>query len=234
MPERASRITCAPTSRRALRTFPFRDFEHNKVWLPLVLLAHDLIAWTQTLLLGGGSARCEPKRLRYRLLHTAARLAISGRQAPLRLAATGPGPASSWPRSAACGRCLRSAEPRPRNPIATASLAPVAPRRLPKNTAATIDNGSRRASPAARGAPAPARPPAMLSSGRTTTQPTHQRGLHARSGLVIMRGPLGPRGLARCGTDPTPPAPQGRILGWVDPASGHLFVGRATHDLRAY
>ena len=73
-----------------LANLPFRDFEHNKVWLALVMLAHDLIAWTQTLLLTGELARCEPKRLRYRLLHTAARLAISGRHARLRLAATWP------------------------------------------------------------------------------------------------------------------------------------------------
>ncbi|MBA3908055.1 MAG: transposase [Pseudonocardiales bacterium] len=53
-------------------------------------LAHDLIAWIQTLLLTDELARCEPKRLRYRLLHTAARLAISGRTARLRLQATWP------------------------------------------------------------------------------------------------------------------------------------------------
>ena len=73
-----------------LANLPFRDFEHNKVWLKLVLLAHDLIAWTQTLLLSGELAKAEPKRLRYRLLHTAARLAISGRRARLRLQATWP------------------------------------------------------------------------------------------------------------------------------------------------
>ena len=73
-----------------LANLPFRDFEHNKVWLALVMLAHDLITWTQTLLLAGELARCEPKRLRYRLLHTAARLAISGRQARLRLAVNWP------------------------------------------------------------------------------------------------------------------------------------------------
>lgn len=71
-----------------LANLPFRDFEHNRVWLKLVLLAHDLIAWTQTLILDGELARCEPKRLRYRLLHTAARHAISGRTARLRLQAT--------------------------------------------------------------------------------------------------------------------------------------------------
>jgi hypothetical protein len=73
-----------------LRNLPFRDFEHNRVWLELVALAHDLIAWTQRLLLVGELARCEPKRLRYRLLHVAARLAFHARSATLRLQ-------RSWP-----------------------------------------------------------------------------------------------------------------------------------------
>jgi hypothetical protein len=71
-----------------LANLPFRDVDLNAVWLELVLIAHDLIAWTQTLALTGELQTCEPKRLRYRLLHVAARLAISGRQAKLRLAAT--------------------------------------------------------------------------------------------------------------------------------------------------
>ena len=73
-----------------LRNLPFRTFSHNEIWLQLVLIAHDLITWTQRLLLTGELARCEPKRLRYRLLHVAARLAISGRKARLRLQATWP------------------------------------------------------------------------------------------------------------------------------------------------
>jgi hypothetical protein len=73
-----------------LRNLPFRDFEHNRVWLALVLIAHDLLAWTQRLLLTGELARCEPKRLRYRLLHVAARLAFHARTAKLRLQATWP------------------------------------------------------------------------------------------------------------------------------------------------
>ena len=68
-----------------LRNLPFRDFEHNKVWLQLVLLAHDLIVWTQRLLLTGELAKAEPKRLRYRLLHIAGRLAFHARSARLRL-----------------------------------------------------------------------------------------------------------------------------------------------------
>jgi hypothetical protein len=73
-----------------LRNLPFRDFEHNRVWLEIVRIAHDLIRWTQRLLLTGELARCEPKRLRYRLLHVAARLAFHARVARLRLQA-------SWP-----------------------------------------------------------------------------------------------------------------------------------------
>jgi hypothetical protein len=73
-----------------LRNLPFRDFEHNRVWLEIVRLAHDLIVWTQRLLLTGDLARCEPKRLRYRLLHVAARLAFHARTATLRLQ-------GSWP-----------------------------------------------------------------------------------------------------------------------------------------
>ena len=49
-----------------LRNMPFRDFEHNRVWLMLVGIAHDLLVWTRRLLLTGELARCEPKRLRYR------------------------------------------------------------------------------------------------------------------------------------------------------------------------
>jgi hypothetical protein len=68
-----------------MRNMPFRDFEHNQVWLAIVGIAHDLIAWTQRLLLTGELARAEPKRLRYRLLHVAGRLAFHARTATLRL-----------------------------------------------------------------------------------------------------------------------------------------------------
>ena len=73
-----------------LRNMPFRDFEHNRVWLMLVAIAHDLLIWTQRLLLTGELARAEPKRLRYRLLHVAARLAFHARKATLRIHAAWP------------------------------------------------------------------------------------------------------------------------------------------------
>lgn len=68
-----------------LAKFPFREFALNEVWLQIVMLAHDLIVWTQALLLDGELQKAEPKRLRYRLLHVAARLAFHGRRAQLRL-----------------------------------------------------------------------------------------------------------------------------------------------------
>jgi hypothetical protein len=73
-----------------LAKLPFRDFQMNQVWLYLVLIAHDLIRWTQALLLCGELAKAEPKRLRHRLLHVAARLAFHGRRARLRLQRTWP------------------------------------------------------------------------------------------------------------------------------------------------
>jgi len=73
-----------------LRNMPFRTFEHNQVWLQIAHLAHDLICWTQRLLLTGELAQAEPKRLRYRLLHVAARLAFHARTATLRLPAIWP------------------------------------------------------------------------------------------------------------------------------------------------
>jgi Transposase DDE domain group 1 len=60
------------------------------VWLEIVLLAHDLIVWTQALLLDGELAKAEPKRLRYRLLHVAGRLAFHGRRGKLHLQRTWP------------------------------------------------------------------------------------------------------------------------------------------------
>jgi Transposase DDE domain group 1 len=91
-----------------MRNLPFKDFEHNRVWLALVLIAHDLIAWTQRLLLTGELARAEPKRLRYRLLHVSGRLALHARGARLRLQASWP-----WAQDLAAAFARLKALPRP-------------------------------------------------------------------------------------------------------------------------
>lgn len=68
-----------------LENLPFQAFALNAVWLEISLIAQDLIAWTQALCLDGELAICEPKALRYRLLHTAGRLVFHARRAILRL-----------------------------------------------------------------------------------------------------------------------------------------------------
>jgi Transposase DDE domain group 1 len=66
--------------------FPSRVFAINRAWLLLALVAIDLTAWTQHLLLDGDLAKAEPKKLRYRLLHVAARITRSARQTRVRIA----------------------------------------------------------------------------------------------------------------------------------------------------
>jgi DDE family transposase len=73
-----------------LAKFPFKQYRLNEVWLEIVMLAHDLIIWTQALTLDGELAKAEPKRIRYRLMHVAGRLAFHGRQAKLHLQDTWP------------------------------------------------------------------------------------------------------------------------------------------------
>ncbi|GAA2042775.1 IS1380-like element ISMsm3 family transposase [Catenulispora yoronensis] len=66
--------------------FPSRQLNINAAWLELALTAIDLIAWAQVLLLDGALAKAEPKKLRYRLLHTAARITRGQRRVHLRIA----------------------------------------------------------------------------------------------------------------------------------------------------
>ena len=73
-----------------LGRFPSREFAINAVWLQLALTAADLIGWTQTILLDGVLAKAEPKLLRYRLLHTAARIIRRGRRTLIKIAAGWP------------------------------------------------------------------------------------------------------------------------------------------------
>lgn len=77
------RVRCGKQT--GLRNFPFRAFAANQVWLELVLTAQDLLAHFQRLCLRGEAQLWEPKRLRYRVLHVAARIVRSGRRWILRL-----------------------------------------------------------------------------------------------------------------------------------------------------
>lgn len=69
---------------------PSCSFALNQAWLAAALIAATLLAWLRLLALDGNLAKAEPKTLRYRLLHAAARLARSGRRRRLKIAATWP------------------------------------------------------------------------------------------------------------------------------------------------
>lgn len=73
-----------------LANFPCHAFVNNAAWLAVVLMACDLLAFTQSLCLEGELASAEPKRLRYCLLHAAARLTRGGRRSYLRIQANWP------------------------------------------------------------------------------------------------------------------------------------------------
>ncbi|WP_455711834.1 transposase [Streptomyces avermitilis] len=69
-----------------LRNLPLHDASQNQVWLEIVQLALDLLAWMPMLALDGPARRWEPKRLRMRLFSAAAQLVTTGRRRWLRLA----------------------------------------------------------------------------------------------------------------------------------------------------
>jgi hypothetical protein len=88
--------------------FPSRLFAINQAWLELALIGIDLLAWTRTLLLDGDLAVAEPKKLRYRLLHVAARIVRTARRTVLRIAETWP-----WADELATAYVRLAALPRP-------------------------------------------------------------------------------------------------------------------------
>ena len=73
-----------------LGRLPSREYAINQAWLACVTLAADLTAWLRLLALPDSLKTCEPKALRYRLLHVPARLTRGGRRRHLRIP-------ESWP-----------------------------------------------------------------------------------------------------------------------------------------
>ena len=68
-----------------MRNLPHHAFEHNQTWLETSLIAQDLLAWTKLICLDGELATAEPKRLRQRIFHIAAKLVRHGRRTHLKL-----------------------------------------------------------------------------------------------------------------------------------------------------
>lgn len=69
-----------------LRNLPLHDTTQNQIWLEIVQLALDLLAWMPMLALTGEPRRWEPRRLRFRLLSAAAQLVVTARRQHLRFA----------------------------------------------------------------------------------------------------------------------------------------------------
>uniref|UniRef100_UPI00389A4253 transposase n=1 Tax=Mycobacterium sp. HUMS_1102779 TaxID=3383487 RepID=UPI00389A4253 len=81
-------IRCAKDT--GLAKWPSSSYAMNRAWVAAVALAVDLLCWTRLLLLDGTLAVAEPQTLRYRLLHTAARIISHSRKQILRIPQTWP------------------------------------------------------------------------------------------------------------------------------------------------
>ena len=76
-----------------LTRMPFNNLTANTTWVALVCWAHNLVRWFQQLCCPHTLAAAAPKRLRWTLWHTPARLVRSGRRHTIRLPANHPGAA---------------------------------------------------------------------------------------------------------------------------------------------
>jgi hypothetical protein len=91
-----------------LGRFPSSQFAINQAWLELALISIDLLAWMRTLLLDGQHALAEPKKIRYRLRHVAARIVHTARRTIVRIARYWP-----WANDLAQAYARLAALPRP-------------------------------------------------------------------------------------------------------------------------
>jgi Transposase DDE domain group 1 len=79
--------------------FPSHGFAFNSAWMIAALLAAALLAWLKLIALDGTLAKAEPKTLRHKILHAAARLVRRARRRQLKIAVTWPGQPTSSLRS---------------------------------------------------------------------------------------------------------------------------------------
>jgi len=68
-----------------LLRLPFTSYQANQTWLQVVCWAADLVRWFQLLCLTGALARARPKRLRWTLWHTPARIIRTARRDVIRI-----------------------------------------------------------------------------------------------------------------------------------------------------
>jgi hypothetical protein len=83
---------------------PSASIDINRAWCLAATIATDLLAWLRLLCLDGPLAKAEPKTLRYRLLHTAARIIRGQRKRKITIPAT-------WPWAGPLAACLLALPP---------------------------------------------------------------------------------------------------------------------------
>jgi hypothetical protein len=152
-----------------LANLPFDLWRRNAVWLELVLAAQDLTCWAQGLLLDGHLAVAEPKTLRYRLWHVAARIVRHARRVILCRQRSWPWAIELAGRSPGCGPCRCAAERQQRRrlvhpPWVTPAYPPAATRAggqrsNPRTTPASQPTVPGRRPPDPTTAPQPPPPP---------------------------------------------------------------------------
>ena len=81
---------------------PSTSIQINRAWCVAATIAVDLLCWLRLLCLEGPLAKAEPKTLRYRLLHTAARIIRGQRKRTIRIPET-------WPWAPQLRACLLAA-----------------------------------------------------------------------------------------------------------------------------
>jgi hypothetical protein len=85
-----------------LNHLPSTSFDINQAWILAVQVACDLLAWLRLLCLTGDLAHAEPKTLRYKILHTSARIIRGQRKRKIRIPET-------WPWANDLMTCLNAA-----------------------------------------------------------------------------------------------------------------------------
>ena len=85
-----------------LRHLPSTSIKINRAWCVAATIACDLLCWLRLLCLHGPLASAEPKTLRYRLLHTAARIVHGQRKRKIKIPQT-------WPWASQLATCFRAA-----------------------------------------------------------------------------------------------------------------------------
>ena len=81
---------------------PSTSIDINRAWCLAATIAADLLCWLRLLCLDGPLAKAEPKTLRYRLLHTAARIVRGQRKRKIRIPET-------WPWAHQLATCMTAA-----------------------------------------------------------------------------------------------------------------------------